>query len=98
MLPILLAAIQTASRQIAEPGSVVFLPRDLGRNLNKNAPNWRDAPLIYLEDPGESLRGAVVRILGRRASYLITSDGSAGRASVVRDGAPRIEHVGIADE
>jgi hypothetical protein len=92
------ATVLAVSRQIAEPGSVVFLPPNLGRDLNENAPGWQAASVVYLEDPGELLRGAVVRILGRRVVYLITYDGPAGRASFVRAAAPGIEHVVIAHD
>ncbi len=82
------AAVLAVSRQITEPGSVVFLPVNLGRETNGNAPRWQHAPAIYLEDPGEPLRAPVTRVLGRRTWYVIAYDADTGKGSVVRGALP----------
>lgn len=80
------AAIRDASRNITEGNSVVYLPFELGRDINLNAPEWTDAPHVYLEDPGESLRAPVAEVLGRRAWYVVSYDSVSRKASVARHG------------
>ncbi len=75
------AAVLAISRQVTEAGTVMFLPVNLGRDTNPNAPRWRDAPVVYLEDPGEALRAPVARILGRRTWYVLAYDADTGKAS-----------------
>jgi len=65
---------------------VVYLPFELGRDINLNAPEWTDAPRVYLEDPGESLRAPVAEVLGRRAWYVVSYDSVSRKASVTRHG------------
>jgi hypothetical protein len=82
------AAVLAVSRQVTEPGTVVFLPVNLGRETNGNAPRWQDAPAIYLEDPGEPLRAPVARILGRRTWYVLAYDAGTGKGSFARGALP----------
>jgi hypothetical protein len=82
------AAVLAVSKEITEPGRVVFLPVNMGRDINGNAPRWQDAPAIYLEDPGESLREPVVRSLGRRTWYVVAYDTATGKASFARGALP----------
>lgn len=81
-------AVLAVSKEVTEPRRVVFLPVNLGRDINENAPRWQDAPAIYLEDPGEPLRAAVARILGRRTWHVIAYDTASKKASVVRGAVP----------
>lgn len=82
------AAVLSVARQLTEPSSVVFLPLTWGRDTNMNAPRWRDAPVVYLEDPGEPSRAPLVRVLGRRTWYVIAYDTAASQAIVVRNALP----------
>jgi hypothetical protein len=82
------AAVRDVALQITERNSVVYLPVNLGREINLNAPDWKQAPAVYLEDPGESLRAPVTGILGRRAWYVITYDPASRKASVLRQTLP----------
>jgi hypothetical protein len=82
------AAVLAASRQVTEPGRVVFLPVNLGRDTNGNAAHWQEAPAIYLEDPGDRLRAPVARMLGRRIWYVMSYDTATRKASFVRGGLP----------
>jgi hypothetical protein len=82
------AAIRDVVRQITERNSVVYLPADFGRETNLNAPDWKDAPAVYLEDPGESLRASVSDVLGRRSWYVIAYDPVTRKASFTRHTLP----------
>lgn len=81
-------AIRDAAQTITERNSVVFLPVNLGRDINLNAPAWRQAASVYLEDPGELLRGPVTAVLGRRTWYVIAYDPTPRKASAARHTLP----------
>ena len=75
-------------QRITESNSVVYLPVDFGRETNLNGPDWKDAPVVYLEDPGESLRASVTDILKRRAWYVVAYDPVTRKASLARHTLP----------
>ena len=74
------AAVSDGARSVREAGSVVFLPSPLGRDTNLNAADWRHAPQIYVEDPGEHLRAPVMRALDRRVGVIVSYDKATHRA------------------
>jgi hypothetical protein len=82
------AAVRDVALQITDRNSVVYLPVGLGREMNMNAPDWKRAPAVYLEDPGESLRAPVTGVLARRTWYVITFDPASRKASVLRQTLP----------
>ena len=81
-------AIRDVVQRITESNSVVYLPVDFGRETNLNGPDWKDAPVVYLEDPGESLRASVTDILKRRAWYVVAYDPVTRKASLARHTLP----------
>jgi hypothetical protein len=78
------AAVRDVALKVTEGNSVIYLPGRFGRETNLNAPDWKHAAAIYLEDPGEPLRAAITGVLGRQAWYVISYDPGPRKASVSR--------------
>jgi hypothetical protein len=77
------AKVHEAFERVTSPGTVVFLQDtpaidyvNAARNLNPNAADWRNAPAVYLPDPGSEKRDAATRLLGR-SRWVLFREGAA---------------------
>jgi hypothetical protein len=78
------AAILALGRGVHESGSVVYFPFPTGQNCNINQADWKNAPVLYLDDAGQ-WRGAVAAALGRPNVWRIDVDPVTRDMSLVKE-------------